>query len=267
MVDQRSSHKPITDHPRRRPPPDYSSRRVQFQLLVLVFSIMTVLLLMNEARKPKNWQWMWQFQHSTLQDDQLSPPSSQASDNQAPLRTRPEQQPATAEASAEPIVTAPANRIALQNLLDESLDQSLSTAQRHGWSWVLDNLGQPRRDLVRLGLWHYRHRQPLEADQCQRWPDLLDDLARQWTAYDAHVRQVVEEDRDQLTDAQQQLCRDVLGALHGRWRQQLSALDGAPGHCLIAGRPGRRACRVAAGTGRARMAGRGGQHGIAVRRA
>jgi hypothetical protein len=229
MVDQGSSHKPITDHPRRRPPPNYASRRVQFQLLVLVFLIMTVLMLMNEARKPENWQWMWQFQRSTLQDDPLSPPSSQASDNQAPLRTRPERQPAMAAASAEPVVTAPSNPISLRNLLDESLDQSLSTAQLRGWSSVLDNLGQPRRDLVRLGLWHARHGQPLDAEERQRWPDLLDDLTRQWSEYEARARRVVEEDQDQLTEAQRQLCRDVLGALHGRWRRQLSALAALQG--------------------------------------
>ena len=67
-------------------------------------------------------------------------------------------------------MTAPANGISLQNLLDESLDQSLATAQLHGWSSVLDNLGQPRRDLLRLGLWHYRHRQPLDADQARDGP-------------------------------------------------------------------------------------------------
>jgi len=45
--------------PKRQPPPNYASRRVQVRLLVAVGSLMCVLVLMVEARKPENWEWMW----------------------------------------------------------------------------------------------------------------------------------------------------------------------------------------------------------------
>ncbi len=43
----------------RRPPPDYFAHRQQYRLLALVFSLMLILFLMNEAAKPQNWRWMW----------------------------------------------------------------------------------------------------------------------------------------------------------------------------------------------------------------
>ena len=52
--------------------PITASRRVQFRLLVLVFLIMTVLVLMREARKPENWHWMWQFQDATCAGQRIA---------------------------------------------------------------------------------------------------------------------------------------------------------------------------------------------------
>ncbi|MCO6453906.1 MAG: hypothetical protein J5I93_01210, partial [Pirellulaceae bacterium] len=46
-------------NPKLRPPPNYFSRGVQTRLLVLVTMFMLVLLLMGEAAKPKNWQWLF----------------------------------------------------------------------------------------------------------------------------------------------------------------------------------------------------------------
>lgn len=43
----------------RRHPPNYLSRREQYRLFVLSTSLMLVLVMMNEARKPANWRWLW----------------------------------------------------------------------------------------------------------------------------------------------------------------------------------------------------------------
>lgn len=42
-------------------PPNYAARSVQYRLLVLVGSLLTIFFLMAEAAKPKNWEWMWQL--------------------------------------------------------------------------------------------------------------------------------------------------------------------------------------------------------------
>lgn len=233
MMEPRTQDESTTVRVRRRGPPNYSSRRIQFRLLVLVFLVMTVLMMMKEARKPETWQWMWRLGHTTAQDAPSSAAGAPVSDSQAALDTRPERRAAAAEASAEPVVTAPAKEISLQNLLDASLARSLATAQLHGWSSVLDHVGQPRRDRLRLGLWQYRHDQGLDAAAHEQWPDLLDQLTRQWLEYDARARQVVEANRDQLTPDQQQLCREVLSALHVDTQRQLAALAALDGSASL----------------------------------
>ena len=40
------------------PPPNYFSRRQQLRLLFLVMSLGLVLVLINEARDPRNWYWL-----------------------------------------------------------------------------------------------------------------------------------------------------------------------------------------------------------------
>ena len=40
-------------------PPNYFSRGEQYRLFVLCAALMLVLWMMNEARKPKNWDWLW----------------------------------------------------------------------------------------------------------------------------------------------------------------------------------------------------------------
>lgn len=49
------------DEQRRKPKriPNYSSKREQYRLMVLVAAVMLVVVLMSEAGKPKNWAWMW----------------------------------------------------------------------------------------------------------------------------------------------------------------------------------------------------------------
>ena len=44
---------------KRKPPPNYFSRKEQYRLLILCAMLMLVLVMMNEARKPQNWKWLW----------------------------------------------------------------------------------------------------------------------------------------------------------------------------------------------------------------
>ena len=43
----------------RKPPPDYLSRRTQYRILALVGSLFLIVFVMEQARKPENWRWMW----------------------------------------------------------------------------------------------------------------------------------------------------------------------------------------------------------------
>ena len=43
----------------RKPPPNYFARGEQLRLFFLCTMLMLVLVMMNEARKPANWDWLW----------------------------------------------------------------------------------------------------------------------------------------------------------------------------------------------------------------
>ena len=45
----------------KKRPRNYLSRREQYRLMSLVFTLLLVLFLMVEAAKPENWRWMWQL--------------------------------------------------------------------------------------------------------------------------------------------------------------------------------------------------------------
>lgn len=53
----------------RKPPPNYYSRKEQLRLFALCGLFMLVLVMMNEARKPSTWQWMWGETSSEIPND------------------------------------------------------------------------------------------------------------------------------------------------------------------------------------------------------
>ena len=74
-----------------RSPPNYSSRRVQYRLMILVGMLMVVILLMVEAAKPKNWDWMWGGQPPAGETSSLDPQEFAPGD----VETRLPRQPAS----------------------------------------------------------------------------------------------------------------------------------------------------------------------------
>lgn len=65
---------------RRQPPPNYFSRREQFRLLILCSMLMLVLVMMNEARKPATWKWLW--------GNEVNTAGSTETDSNRPIETR-----------------------------------------------------------------------------------------------------------------------------------------------------------------------------------
>ncbi len=62
------------DQPKSPPPRNYFARKEQYRLLMLVSTLMLVLVMMNEARKPRNWRWMWRGQDATAQSSPVDSP-------------------------------------------------------------------------------------------------------------------------------------------------------------------------------------------------
>jgi len=54
----------------RKPPPNYTSRREQIRLFVLCGMLMLVLIMMNEARKPATWDFLWAGEQVTAEPEE-----------------------------------------------------------------------------------------------------------------------------------------------------------------------------------------------------
>ncbi|MHB8861234.1 MAG: hypothetical protein ACYC6N_02435 [Pirellulaceae bacterium] len=207
---------------RRKQPPDYFSRHVQVRVLILVFLLLAVMKLMEEARQPANWRWMWQFGSSGSSLDSRAPSTDGGPAGNPWVDTRPTPQPV----AEMPIVSSPTEQLASQDLLAGPLESSLHATQLRGWTAALDGLEPSQRDLMREGMWAYRHRHAMSSDDRSRWLALCDALTRQWAQYQGRAEQAVEQDQKQgrLTETQRRLCEQVLVTLESRWQQQLAAL-------------------------------------------
>ncbi len=75
MTDDKTMKAKIADsrskQRRRKPPPNYASRREQVRLLVLCGMLMLVLVMMNEARKPSTWDFLWAGEQVQEQEEPI----------------------------------------------------------------------------------------------------------------------------------------------------------------------------------------------------
>ena len=214
---------------RRQPPPDYFSRGVQIKILLLVFLFMTVLMLMNEARKPANWEWMWKSPGPAAA---VGAGETQSQEGEAvrktaadgPVDTRLPPESGMEESAPEPLVRAPGSPFSPEDLVTHAFDESLQTALQNGWSHVLGQLSRSEQELLAVGLWSRRHHPAPSAEQRGAWSELVARLARLWSDYQSQARLAVSDDRGPLTDAQRQLCLQILQASKEQWETETDAL-------------------------------------------
>ena len=130
----------------RKKPPNYFSRRVQIRLLVLVSLFMIVLLLMDEARKPKNYRWMFGREAGQEEPVQKREATTENENRDAEIDTA---LPPTAVTPADPpglIRTGESKAKQTAVPSDSWLDQedaprdALWRAKFVGWSRVLDSI-------------------------------------------------------------------------------------------------------------------------------
>ncbi|MCU0958820.1 MAG: hypothetical protein MUF48_01835 [Pirellulaceae bacterium] len=221
-----------TSRSARRPPPNYFSRRVQFQVGFRVFLFMTVLMLMVEARKPENWEWMWKLErHNPTQGRDSVPPSEGPTNGPASggaaIDTRATEEVAEAASPpSQPLVSAAASPPPL-DWRQTSGDRSVDVAVLHGWSSVWDRLPGPQRILLRDGLRRQRRGELASPHDADVWGRLLAELKRQWDAYQQDAAATLTRAPAALTPDQHREARAALAALEVRWRRELEALAAA----------------------------------------
>lgn len=232
--DQKSTFTPY-----RKGPPNYFSRGMQLKLLVMVFLLMGVIALMFEARKPKNWRWLWQLGGDATQQPETAPssePPEEVSSNSASpgrglaIDTRPPLTSDTGEDTSEPRLLAQSQPSLLSSDHGEPTETRPSTeAQLDGWTYVLRRLSKEQRERLRTGLWTWRRGHPLAEDRKADWTALVMRLDDNWSAYHARARAAVARESDLLTAEQTEASIETIEALKRLWHSQKAALEAIGG--------------------------------------
>jgi hypothetical protein len=138
--------------------PDYRSRSARFRIFVLVAALMTVLVAMNEARKPENWAWLWRGQPTPSPDH-------------SPLNTRIHQEP-------EPEHPGAAERSPSHT--DSTSEDAGTNPLRRTWQQVWESLSyDEKRELARLLRTARQGGNPSDKDS-RVWEPLATNLDQKW---------------------------------------------------------------------------------------
>jgi hypothetical protein len=182
---------------RLKPPPDYSSRRMQWRLLAIVAALMAVVWVASEARNPQRWQWITQL-------DRLAKPQEEIN----PRLLEPAKSP-----SGDEVVIGQRTRPKLELA---SSDDVLSTDDRawaSGWEDVFGRLSILERKTFYELLKAARERGELAASQREAADAVIKQLDRYWAEYRAAAKAGLEE----LTEDEQAAWQPVLEKLELRW--------------------------------------------------
>lgn len=181
---------------RRSAPPDYFARSVQFRLLMVTSSLMLVIIMMFEARKPETWEWMWAGssrqpaapqQDTRLQGGQLV--------NSEPAEVSP-----AAVTRSEP---TPAERVRL-----------------HAWKQILDALTREERLALDAVLHSARTGRRPEDRVLKTWQTTLPKIESAWGEYIQEARSALEPG-GRLTPAEVNSWQDTLDQVDREWSRTL----------------------------------------------
>lgn len=204
----------------RRAPPNYLSRRVQWKVFTLVAMFMLVIILMQEARKAENWEWMWQLDKASVDgvpvdeediDTRLREPDG--SNNHMPGV---EALVIAGEDGQIPLPDADQAEFASQK--DES---PVARSRQDAWSRIIESLSDEDRECFLAGLKSIRDGSGLAQDSRDQWPRIIEHLNRGWKEYLDQAFLAVADEGAQLTDAEKKLWLEVIEQLKLDWREHL----------------------------------------------
>jgi hypothetical protein len=217
---------------RPQPPPDYLSRRVQWKVFVMVACLMLVFILMQEARRPENWRWMWAMQDSAASlddtfsgqdvDTRLRMPTETTDSGQAPGDVL--IQGTGDPTRARPVTTPPRP--------DEPASEQhdpLQHARHDAWTRLLGDLEPPQRTGFLRGLKAARNTVPLQDEDRPAWPAIVDVLDSGWQEYLDQAFLAVSQDQGRLTDDEKRDWLEVVQRLGEHWQKQVKPVLQAVG--------------------------------------
>lgn len=190
---------------RLKPPPDYSSRRMQWRLLAIVAAFMAVLWVAFEARNPQRWKWITQLDRVAQPEDEINPR----------LANSPRQQ------QSDEVIVGERTRPKLPTVVDK--DEVLSTDDRawaSGWEDVFGRLSNVHRRTVYELLKAARDESAVESPQREAASDAIAQLDHYWAEYRAAAKSGLED----LSEEERAAWLPVLEKLELRWTTEAKPL-------------------------------------------
>ncbi|MEC7566027.1 MAG: hypothetical protein VX738_10125 [Planctomycetota bacterium] len=181
---------------KRRPPPNYFSRRVQYKLFALVALLMTVVVLMDQVRNPE----MFRFFNETTANPQSSNPDRVPNplfDPQLALFGQPK----------------------LSSADQAAID--LQATHKDLWTSILKKLRSTEQTTFVDTLRRARNQLPLDDAQKTQWWDLYQKIDLIYQQYEQQVMLSINSTANALTQPQRTRGQAVLVQLRNRWTQHL----------------------------------------------
>jgi len=200
---------------RKRPPRKYLSRREQLRLLLLVGSLMLVVVLMNEARKPQHWRWLTGPDGEALTDAEFV-------GEDIDTRLQPAQNKDGVENLPGAII-APSFRFEPPAGPDGGLedeDAAYRRAEMEFWKQQMELLEWRDRRRLPQVLKAVRDGEPLPPEDAQAWAETLQLLDRRWQKYTEQAMDSLTFD-PQLPDEDRGVWLSILSRLHNHWSERL----------------------------------------------
>jgi hypothetical protein len=199
--------RPHQDKKRRlKPPPDYSSRRMQWRLLAAVAALMLVITLATEVRNPQRWKWLTEL-------NRLAVP--QANDNIDPRLIDP-----VRREPSEEVVVDDRSRPKLTLGADDDVVSSNDRAWASGWIDVFGKVSHDDRQTMYELLKAAREGESLSKSQTATAGDMIQRLDGAWADYRAIAKSSIQD----LTEEEKSAWLPVLENLELRWSVETKPL-------------------------------------------
>ena len=201
---------------RRRPPPDYLSRNVQYRLMMLVGLLMLVILLMERARDPKVWAWMFADEKGTTKTGEAPPSNLDAK-------------------GKDPHLASPLAPLSSDGKVDR-----MWSAKVKSWSDVLKVVTRSDQVAIHRFLKHLRDQSPTEKQGDRpvkaslpkstsepRWRSMIRQLDQRWTNYLQEVDQSLLQNQQMDKQLKAEWVQ-IVGKLELQWVNEIKPALQAP---------------------------------------
>lgn len=189
---------PKPEKKRLKPPPDYSSRRMQWRLLAAVAALMLVLTVAFEVRNPQRWKWLTELDRVLVPQEEINPRLVERTNREV----------------SDEVIVDQRTRPKVETPLAEGEAVSASDrAWASGWEDVFGRLSNQERRSVYELLKAARDQEVLAQSQRVVMDEVIQRLDRYWAEYRATARSGMAD----LSEAEQAAWLPVLDQLELQW--------------------------------------------------